>query len=459
MQIDNKKLSKRNTYLEKLLEELGKVEDWEYAGKKGDRFSKTMKEHYSFVRPPYSSYCACGHFIITNCYVRNLNNNEIKVVGNCCIQKWKIEKKCGTCNTKHHRWKYTICSSCEKEAREEKKRKEYEEKEEKEKEAREEKKRKDLLIIGNEIISFGKHINKTIKFIYENDIRYAKWCFDKYNTTPCDNMYYISNYYQKIMNITIRMLDNRTAELPEDDEDDDEESEEEKLLKIGNKIFSSGKYKNKNKTIKFIYENDIRYAKWCFNKFDIDNNSTLKFRDISYYYEHMSDDDDENDDDDDENDDDDDENDDDDEDDEDEDEDDEDDDDDDEDKIYLEVPFCEKEEAKNLGAMWDVEFKKWYIFNGDINKELILQKWKTWQKNCVENKYIFPGRLLDKKIIETITHKVYLEVPFCEKEDAKKLGAMWDSEFKKWYIFNENINKDLILQKWNVTIPDDQLLI
>jgi hypothetical protein len=372
MQIDNKKLSKRNTYLEKLLEELGKVEDWEYAGKKGDRFSKTMKEHYSFVRPPYSSYCACGHFIITNCYVRNLNNNEIKVVGNCCIQKWKIEKKCGTCNTKHHRWKYTICSSCEKEAREEKKRKEYEEKEEKEKEAREEKKRKDLLIIGNEIISFGKHINKTIKFIYEND---------------------------------------------------------------------------------------IRYAKWCFNKFDIDNNSTLKFRDISYYYEHMSDDDDENDDDDDENDDDDDENDDDDEDDEDEDEDDEDDDDDDEDKIYLEVPFCEKEEAKNLGAMWDVEFKKWYIFNGDINKELILQKWKTWQKNCVENKYIFPGRLLDKKIIETITHKVYLEVPFCEKEDAKKLGAMWDSEFKKWYIFNENINKDLILQKWNVTIPDDQLLI
>ena len=128
-------------------------------------------------------------------------------------------------------------------------------------------------------------------------------------------------------------------------------------------------------------------------------------------------------------------------------------------EVYLEVPFCEKEEAKKLGAMWDVEFKKWYIFNGDINKELILQKWKTCQKNCVENKSLFPGRLLDKKIIETITHKVYLEVPFCEKEDAKKLGVKWDSEFKKWYIFNENINKDLILQKWKVTIPVDQMLI
>ena len=272
MQIDNKKLSKRNTYLEKLLEELGKVEDWEYAGKKGDRFSKTMKEHYSFVRPPYSSYCACGHFIITNCYVRNLNNNEIKVVGNCCIQKWKIEKKCGTCNTKHHRWKYTICSSCEKEAREEKK-------------------RKDLLIIGNKIISFGKHINKTIKFIYENDIRYAKWCFDKYNTTPCDNMYYISNYYQKMMNITVRMLDNRTAELPEDeddeadddDEDEDEESEDEKLLIIGNKIISFGKHKNK--TIKFIYENYIGYAKWCFDKYNTTPCDNMKY--ICYYYKKM----------------------------------------------------------------------------------------------------------------------------------------------------------------------------
>lgn len=51
-------------------------------------------------------------------------------------------------------------------------------------------------------------------------------------------------------------------------------------------------------------------------------------------------------------------------------------------KVFLEVPFREKEEAKNLGALWHVEFKKWYIFNKNLNKNLILQKWKTWQKNC-----------------------------------------------------------------------------
>jgi len=67
---------------------------------------------------------------------------------------------------------------------------------------------------------------------------------------------------------------------------------------------------------------------------------------------------------------------------------------------------------------------------------------------------------LDKKIIETIKHKVYLEVPYCEKEDANKLGVKWDSKFKKWYILNEDINKELILQKWNqVTIVEDQILI
>ena len=56
-----------------------------------------------------------------------------------------------------------------------------------------------LLRIGNKIISFGKHINKTIKFIYENDIRYAEWCF--YKTDRSNNMKYICYYYKKMMNI------------------------------------------------------------------------------------------------------------------------------------------------------------------------------------------------------------------------------------------------------------------
>lgn len=47
-------------------------------------------------------------------------------------------------------------------------------------------------------------------------------------------------------------------------------------------------------------------------------------------------------------------------------------------------------------------------------------------------------------------NKIYLFVPFSEKENAKKLDAKWDNYKKKWYIFNNNKNKDLILQKWKV---------
>lgn len=47
-------------------------------------------------------------------------------------------------------------------------------------------------------------------------------------------------------------------------------------------------------------------------------------------------------------------------------------------------------------------------------------------------------------------NKIYLFVPFNEKENAKKLDAKWDNYKKKWYIFNNNKNKELILQKWKV---------
>jgi len=50
------------------------------------------------------------------------------------------------------------------------------------------------------------------------------------------------------------------------------------------------------------------------------------------------------------------------------------------------------------------------------------------------------------------TNKIYLLVPYSEKEDAKKMNVKWDNNIKKWYIVNNNKNKDLILQKWKVYI-------
>jgi hypothetical protein len=37
--------------------------------------------------------------------------------------------------------------------------------------------------------------------------------------------------------------------------------------------------------------------------------------------------------------------------------------------LYLNVPFSEKDKAKNLGAKWDAKKKKWYVPNGlDLNR-------------------------------------------------------------------------------------------
>ncbi|UQY80210.1 DNA polymerase III subunit epsilon [Candidatus Hepatincola sp. Av] len=42
-------------------------------------------------------------------------------------------------------------------------------------------------------------------------------------------------------------------------------------------------------------------------------------------------------------------------------------------KIYLNVPFSEKDEAKQLGAKWDGPARKWYIEEGtDLN---LFKKW------------------------------------------------------------------------------------
>ena len=36
--------------------------------------------------------------------------------------------------------------------------------------------------------------------------------------------------------------------------------------------------------------------------------------------------------------------------------------------------------------------------------------------------------------------KIYLNIPYCEKDEGKKLGTKWDPKKKKWYIFS-NSNK------------------
>ena len=47
--------------------------------------------------------------------------------------------------------------------------------------------------------------------------------------------------------------------------------------------------------------------------------------------------------------------------------------------------------------------------------------------------------------------RVYLSVPYSEKEEAKALGCRWDSDRKKWYCIDSNYGKSNIsdcLELW-----------
>jgi len=45
--------------------------------------------------------------------------------------------------------------------------------------------------------------------------------------------------------------------------------------------------------------------------------------------------------------------------------------------------------------------------------------------------------------------KIYLNVPFAQKDAAKKMGASWDKDNKKWYILETNPHKAELLAKYN----------
>ena len=45
--------------------------------------------------------------------------------------------------------------------------------------------------------------------------------------------------------------------------------------------------------------------------------------------------------------------------------------------------------------------------------------------------------------------KIYLNVPFSKKDDAKKMGTKWDPKKKKWYIFSDNPQKKNLLSLYN----------
>ncbi len=86
-------------------------------------------------------------------------------------------------------------------------------------------------------------------------------------------------------------------------------------------------------------------------------------------------------------------------------------------RIYINCPYGDKDEAKEVGARWDASEKKWYIPQTLLNQIERFNKWKP------------KGR-------------VYLNCPYSDKDRAKSKGAKWDRAVGKWFFIpSKNLNE------------------
>ena len=94
-------------------------------------------------------------------------------------------------------------------------------------------------------------------------------------------------------------------------------------------------------------------------------------------------------------------------------------------ECYLIVPFEDKDKVKELGAFFDTDRKAWYVPKGK-DKE-IFKKWIT------------------DEVPKKVGKKMFLKVPFEDKDEVKRIGAKWDKEKKSWYITSDMKEK---FTKW-----------
>jgi len=88
-------------------------------------------------------------------------------------------------------------------------------------------------------------------------------------------------------------------------------------------------------------------------------------------------------------------------------------------RFYLNCHFLDKDECKELGALWDDVEKKWYVPDG--LDRTIFKRW--WIRTKREDNYTDK----DKKLI-------FLDCPYEYQATVRLKGAKWHTGWKMWYI-------------------------
>jgi hypothetical protein len=107
-------------------------------------------------------------------------------------------------------------------------------------------------------------------------------------------------------------------------------------------------------------------------------------------------------------------------------------------QVELNVTYEDCHIAKEAGAWFDYGgTKKWYAKN--IRTALALKE------------YIEDGD--DREMIETLVpSRLWLDVPYEEKDACKRKGGKWDKRARCWYAPNERIHNALADYAWTPAV-------
>lgn len=103
-----------------------------------------------------------------------------------------------------------------------------------------------------------------------------------------------------------------------------------------------------------------------------------------------------------------------------------------EDRTYVQIPFKEKEQARELGAKWDRQERSWYIPEG-VDKEPFAH-WLNPAPKVEAAESTQEGSEAIQTAPIPKSSREYLAVPYGERAAAKAAGAVWDTAAKSWYI-------------------------
>ncbi len=101
-------------------------------------------------------------------------------------------------------------------------------------------------------------------------------------------------------------------------------------------------------------------------------------------------------------------------------------------KFLIDMPYKEKNQAKELGAKWDRQQQSWYVPPGVDPAPF--SKWASGVTKTPASEAQAPTPLEGSGAQPgAVAGRFYLAVPYADRGEAKAAGAEWDKVAKSWY--------------------------